>query len=66
MLFRGIVKIVLDVNVLKVFPSFYTSVAWLNIAGIPLALILFLIMGCDIYLHPSEIKIRKRAVYHRK
>lgn len=45
MLFRGVVKIVLDVNVLKVFPSFYTSVAWLNIAGIPLALILFLIMG---------------------
>lgn len=45
MLFRGIVKIVLDVNVLKVFPSFYTQVAWLNIAGIPLALILFLIMG---------------------
>ncbi len=45
MLFRGIVKIILDVNVLKVFPSFYTSVAWLNIAGIPLALILFLIMG---------------------
>lgn len=45
MFFRGIVKIVLDVNVLKVFPSFYTQVAWLNIAGIPLALILFLIMG---------------------
>lgn len=45
MLFRGIVKIVLDVNVLKVFPSFYTQVAWLNIAGIPLALIIFLLMG---------------------
>lgn len=45
MLFRGIVKIILDVNVLKVFPSFYTTIAWTNIAGIPLSLILFLIMG---------------------
>lgn len=45
MLFRGIVKIILDVNVLKEFPSFYTAVAWVNIAGVPLSLILFLIMG---------------------
>lgn len=45
MLFRGIVKIILDVNVLKIFPSFYTTIAWSNIAGIPLSLILFLIMG---------------------
>lgn len=45
MLFRGIVKIILDVNVLKQFPSFYTTVAWTNIAGIPLSLILFLLMG---------------------
>ncbi|WP_251389602.1 ABC transporter permease [Mediterraneibacter agrestimuris] len=45
MLFRGVVKIILDVNVLKVFPSFYTTVAWTNIAGIPLSLILFLVMG---------------------
>lgn len=45
MLFRGIVKIVLDVNVLKKFPGFYTAIAWTNIAEIPLSLILFLIMG---------------------
>ncbi len=45
MLFRGIVKIILDVNVLKEFPSFYTTIAWTNIAGIPLSLIIFLIMG---------------------
>lgn len=45
MLFRGIVKIILDVNVLKEFPSFYTAIAWTNIAGIPLSLIIFLIMG---------------------
>lgn len=45
MLFRGVVKIILDVNVLKQFPGFYTTVAWTNIAGIPLSLILFLVMG---------------------
>ncbi len=45
MLFRGIVKIILDVNVLKIFPSFYTTIAWTNIAGIPLSLLLFLVMG---------------------
>lgn len=45
MLFRGIVKIVLDVNVLKNFPAFYRTIAWVNIAGIPLALILFLAMS---------------------
>lgn len=45
MLFRGIVKIVLDVNVLKNFPSFYVTIAWTNIAGIPLALLLFFVMA---------------------
>ncbi len=45
MLFRGIVKIVLDVNVLKEFPVFYTTVAWANLAMIPLALIIFLVMA---------------------
>lgn len=44
MLFRGIVKIVLDVNVLKNFPEFYTAIGWRNVAGIPIALILFIIM----------------------
>jgi rhamnose transport system permease protein len=42
MLFRGIVKIVLDVNVLKNFPKFYSIVAWNNVAGIPITLICFL------------------------
>lgn len=45
MLFRGIVKIILDVNVLKSFPGFYTAVAWTNIAMIPLSLIIFLVMA---------------------
>lgn len=56
MLFRGIVKIILDVNVLKQFPSFYTVIAWTNIAGIPLALLLFLAMGAGFVflLHKSK------------
>ena len=45
MLFRGIVKIVLDVNVLKQFPAFYTKLAWSNIAFIPLSMIIFLLMA---------------------
>ena len=45
MLFRGIVKIVLDVNVLKQFPSFYTKLAWSNVVFIPLSMIIFLLMA---------------------
>lgn len=56
MLFRGIVKIVLDVNVLKNFPSFYTVLAWNDILGIPVAMIVFLAMGAvfTIVLHKSS------------
>ena len=45
MLFRGIVKIVLDVNVLKNFPAFYTVIGWRNIGPIPVAMLLFLVMA---------------------
>ena len=45
MLFRGIVKIILDVNVLKNFPAFYRTLAWTNIAGIPLSMIAFLLIS---------------------
>ena len=45
MLFRGIVKIVLDVNVLKNFPAFYTVIGWRNIGPIPVAMALFLFMA---------------------
>ncbi len=45
MLFRGIVKIVLDVNVLKVFPAFYTEVGWRNVVGIPISMIAFFLMA---------------------
>lgn len=45
MLFRGIVKIVLDVNVLKNFPAFYTVIGWRSIGPVPIAMVLFLIMA---------------------
>lgn len=56
MLFRGIAKIILDVNVLKNFPSFYVQLAWTNVAGIPLALIFFLLMAVVfmVILHKSS------------
>ncbi len=56
MLFRGIVKIILDVNVLKNFPEFYVQLAWMNVLGIPLALIVFLLMAVVfmVILHKSS------------
>ncbi len=45
MLFRGIVKIVLDVNVLKNFPKFYTKIGWENLGPVPVAMVLFLVMA---------------------
>lgn len=45
MLFRGIVKIILDVNVLKQFPEFYTVIGWKNILGLPISMILFFLMS---------------------
>ncbi len=45
LLFRGIVEIILDVNVLKNFPAFYTMLAWANLFGIPIAMLCFLLMS---------------------
>lgn len=45
MLFRGIVKIVLDVNVLKNFPAFYTAIGWRNWGPFPIAMVLFFVMA---------------------
>ena len=45
MLFRGIVKIVLDVNVLKNFPAFYTVIGWENWGPFPVAMVLFFVMA---------------------
>ncbi len=55
MLFRGIVKIILDVNVLKNFPVFYTQLAWTNIFGIPISLICYLLIAAVfmVILHRS-------------
>jgi len=55
MLFRGIVKIILDVNVLKNFPGFYRTLAWTNLFGIPISLICFLLIAVVfiIVLHKS-------------
>ena len=42
MLFRGIVQIVLDVNTLKAFPSWFSTLAWQDFGGvIPYSLICF-------------------------
>lgn len=41
MIFRGIVKIILDINVLKNFPTYYSRLAWDNVFGIPLSMIYF-------------------------
>ncbi len=42
MLFRGIVKIILDVNSLKKFPDWFSELAWGNLGGVvPYALICF-------------------------
>lgn len=60
MLFRGIVKIIMDVNVLKNFPSFYTQLAWTNIAGIPVSLIIFLLISVVFML------ILHRSTFGRK
>ena len=45
MLFRGIVKIVLDVNVLKNFPDFYTVIGWENLGPFPVAMVLYFVMA---------------------
>lgn len=56
MFFRGIVKIILDVNVLKNFPEFYTYIAWNSFLGIPIALELFLLMAIlfVLFLHKTR------------
>ncbi|MCL2865031.1 MAG: ABC transporter permease [Lachnospiraceae bacterium] len=55
MLFRGIVQVILDVNVLSNFPTFYNALAWTNIAYVPISLLVFLALGVVfiIVLHKS-------------
>ena len=56
MFFRGIVKIILDVNVLKNFPKFYSVVSWNNFLGIPISLICFFIVAAifAVILHRTK------------
>ena len=56
LLFRGIVKIILDVNVLKNFPKWFSSLAWNNVFGIPISLICFLAVAAifSVILHRSK------------
>ena len=56
LLYRGIVKIILDVNVLRNFPSFYSVMAWRNVGGIPISMIVFLVMAAifAVLLHKTK------------
>jgi len=46
LVFRGIVQIVLNANVLDTFPSFYGTIAWFDIGGfLPLCLVVFIIFA---------------------
>jgi len=55
MLFRGIVEIILDVNSLKVFPSFYNAIGWRNWGIFPICMVLYLLITVIFYfiLHRS-------------
>ncbi len=56
LVFRGIVRIILDVNVLKSYPTWLSNISWSNIFGIPYSLIIFLLVsiGFAICLHRSR------------
>ena len=45
LLYRGLVKIILDVNVLKHFPSFYAAMMWRDIGGVPISMLVFLALA---------------------
>ena len=55
MLFRGIVEIILDVNSLKVFPSFYNAIGWRTWGIFPICMVLYTIIAVIFYflLHRS-------------
>ena len=57
MLFRGIVEIVLDVNTLKNYPSWFSTLAWGDLGGIlPYSMIFFLVIGAvfAVVLHKTK------------
>lgn len=45
LLYRGLVKIILEVNVLKHFPSFYAAMMWRDIGGVPISMLVFLALA---------------------
>ncbi len=60
MLFRGIVQIILDVNVLDNFPAFYNAIGWRNWGPFPICAVLFLIITIVFYF------ILQRSTFGRK
>jgi len=68
LLFRGIVKIVLDVNVLKNFPSWFSVLSWDSVLGIPVILIAFLIFSAVfmVILHKTKFGRKLYAIGNSK
>jgi len=66
--FRGIVKIILDVNVLKSFPSWFTNLSWDKFLGIPVALIIFLMFSVVflVVLHKTKFGRKLYAIGNSK
>ncbi len=62
LLYRGMVRVALGTNVLRVFPDFYSTVMWEEAAGIPVCMILYLLMAAVfvVILHKSRYG---RALY---
>ncbi len=60
MLFRGIVEIILNVNSLKVFPKFYTKIAWRTWGPFPICMVLYIVIAVIFYF------LLHRSVFGRK
>lgn len=56
LLFRGIAEIVMNVNVLSTFPDWFKTLAWNNVAGIPISFICFIVVMAifAVVLHRSK------------
>ena len=55
MLFRGLMEIILDVNVLKEYPAFYNAIGWRNWGIFPISMVLYAVIAVVFYfiLHRS-------------
>lgn len=56
LLYRGLVRVALGTNVLRVFPQFYSAIMWEDIGGIPVCMIIYLLMAVVfvVILHKSR------------